>query len=72
MIPLGLIVSGALGNVIDRIIRGYVVDYVMWYYKDFIWPIFNLADVYTVIGACLLFIVVFFFSKDLDLKEKSS
>ena len=72
MIPLGLMVSGALGNVIDRIIRGYVVDYVMWYYKDFIWPIFNLADVYTVIGACLLFIVVFFFSKDLDLKEKSS
>lgn len=66
LIPLALIASGALGNVIDRIIRGFVVDYVMWYYKNFVWPIFNLADVYTVIGAFLLFIVLFFFEE----KEK--
>lgn len=64
LIPLALITSGALGNVIDRIIRGYVVDYVMWYYRDFVWPIFNLADVYTVIGASLLFIILFFFTKE--------
>ena len=64
LVPLCLIVSGALGNLIDRIMRGFVVDYVMWFYKDFVWPIFNLADVYTVIGAFLLFIVIFFFSKE--------
>lgn len=64
LIPLALITSGALGNLIDRIIRGYVVDYVMWYYKSFVWPIFNLADVFIVIGAFLLFIVLFFFTKD--------
>ncbi|MCK4796729.1 MAG: signal peptidase II [Spirochaetes bacterium] len=70
LFPLALILSGALGNVIDRIIRGYVIDYVMWTFK-FIpcqlfnpWPIFNLADVCTVIGAISLFIVLFFFSKE--------
>jgi len=66
LIPLALIISGALGNAINRIMKGYVVDYVMWFYKDFVWPIFNLADVYTVIGASLLMIVIFFFSKDDD------
>ncbi len=66
LIPLALIISGALGNCINRIMKGYVVDYVMWFYKDFVWPIFNLADVYTVIGASLLMIVIFFFSKDDD------
>ncbi len=77
LLPLGLIISGALGNVIDRIIRGYVVDYVMWSFK-FIhlrilnpWPIFNLADVFTVTGTILLFIMVFFFTKEKEeTKEK--
>ncbi|HPO50398.1 MAG TPA: signal peptidase II [Spirochaetota bacterium] len=64
LVPLALISSGALGNLIDRIIRGYVVDYVMWYYKSFVWPIWNLADMFIVIGAGLLFIVLFFFTKE--------
>lgn len=66
-IPIALIISGALGNVIGRAIKGYVVDYVMWTFK-FIpldlfnpWPIFNLADVYTVIGATLLLIIFLIF-----------
>ena len=66
LIPLAFISSGALGNVTDRIMRGHVVDYVKWFYNDFIWPIFNLADVYTVTGAIMLIIVLFFFSKDSD------
>jgi len=76
-VPLALIISGAMGNVLDRIIRGYVVDFVMWAFK-FIplplfnpWPIFNLADVYTVSGAILLFIILLFFSKD-ELKGESA
>jgi signal peptidase II len=64
LVPLALITCGALGNVIDRIIRGYVVDYVMWYYKGLIWPIFNLADIFTVTGAILLFIILIFFTKE--------
>jgi len=70
LIPLAFIISGAFGNLIDRIIRGYVVDFIMWMFK-FIpldlfnpWPIFNLADVYTVIGASLLLIILLFFSKN--------
>ncbi len=85
LLPLGLILGGALGNVIDRIIRGYVIDYVMWTLKFFPfnilnditnrffdpWPIFNLADVYTVTGAIFLFIVIFFFSKKEEIEEKA-
>lgn len=66
-IPLAVIVTGALGNVIDRIFRGYVVDFVMWIFR-FIphplfnpWPIFNLADVYTVCGAISLFVLIVLF-----------
>ena len=76
-IPLTVIVTGALGNVIDRIFRGYVVDFVMWIFK-FIphplfnpWPIFNLADVYTVCGAIsLLVILVIFDIKSRKLENK--
>ena len=49
----GLIVGGALGNYIDRLFRGYVVDFL-----DFkVWPVFNLADVFIVVG-CILFILM--------------
>jgi signal peptidase II len=73
LVPLSFIVSGALGNLTDRIIRGHVVDYVMWhYYEKFIWPIFNLADVFTITGAVMLFIVLLFFSKEENsLKQES-
>lgn len=76
ILPLGMISSGALGNVLDRIIRGYVVDYVRWDFKIIPlrlfnpWPIFNLADSYTVVGAISLFIVLFFFPGDEELGEK--
>ncbi len=80
LIPLAIIVGGALGNVLDRIIRGHVVDYVMWTFQ-FIpftkniswlnpWPIFNLADVFTICGTILLFIIVFF-TKDEKEQEES-
>lgn len=76
-IPLAIIVTGALGNVMDRIFRGYVVDYVMWSFK-FIphrlfnpWPIFNLADVYTVCGTISLFILLFIFDRKEEKKIKA-
>jgi lipoprotein signal peptidase len=77
LFPLALIASGALGNVTDRIIRGYVVDYVKWTFS-FIphplfnpWPIFNLADVFTISGAVLLFIILFFFPDEDEKKSRS-
>ena len=52
LLPVGLIIGGAVGNVIDRITLGHVVDFL-----DFrVWPVFNVADSGITIGAILLFI----------------
>ena len=49
-ISLGLILAGAIGNLIDRLIFGYVIDFL-----DFrIWPVFNIADASITIGAILM------------------
>ena len=74
LLPLGLIISGALGNIINRVMNGYVVDYIFWFSDklNFYWPIFNLADTFTVIGASILFIVLIFFKDkvNIDILEK--
>jgi len=49
-----LILGGALGNVADRLRYGYVVDFIHWYYRDFHWPNFNIADAAICVGAALL------------------
>jgi lipoprotein signal peptidase len=41
---LTLILSGAIGNLIDRIANGFVVDFIDFHYQSFYWPIFNFAD----------------------------
>lgn len=61
-ITLALILGGALGNQIDRILRGYVVDFLEVYVKSFHWPSFNVADSCISIGAVLL-VYIFFFRK---------
>lgn len=53
-LPFALVIAGALGNVIDRLRFGYVVDFIDWYWKDFHWPVFNVADSCIVAGAILL------------------
>ena len=64
-----LVVSGGIGNLIDRIFRdgGSVVDFI---HTDFIqYPTFNVADCFVVIGAILLFVYfVFFYSESTDTK----
>ena len=52
--PFALIIAGALGNLVDRLRFGYVVDFVEWYVGDFYWPVFNLADSCIVVGAVLM------------------
>ena len=56
---LGCVVGGALGNMIDRIYWGYVVDYISvgW------WPVFNLADIAIVCGGAWLFLGIVFESR---------
>ncbi|CFN81910.1 lipoprotein signal peptidase [Bordetella pertussis] len=46
--------GGALGNVIDRVAYGHVVDFLLFYWRDWHYPAFNLADVAITCGAVLL------------------
>lgn len=58
-IALGLQLGGALGNLVDRLLRGSVVDFLdlnFWPFKE--WPVFNLADASIVTGAGLLVLVM--------------
>ncbi len=59
---LGLIIGGAVGNLIDRINNGYVVDFIDVYYRDWHWPAFNLADSAITGGVILLVIDGLFLS----------
>jgi signal peptidase II len=51
---LALILGGALGNVIDRVLHGHVVDFLLFYWRTWYWPAFNVADCAIVLGAGLL------------------
>jgi signal peptidase II len=55
-VALALILGGALGNAHDRIVYGYVVDFIEVHIFTYHWPDFNLADSSIVTGACLLFL----------------
>jgi len=50
-LPYSLIVGGALGNVIDRLVHGHVIDFIQWYWRGHYWPSFNIADSAIVCGA---------------------
>jgi len=56
---ISLILGGAIGNVIDRIYFGYVIDFLDVYYGTYHWPAFNVADSAICIGAALLIIDTF-------------
>ena len=55
-IALALILGGAIGNVIDRISLGYVVDFIQIYYQQWFWPAFNIADSAISIGVVMIII----------------
>jgi len=55
-LALSLILAGALGNLIDRVFRGYVIDFLDFHIKGRHWPFFNVADSSITIGALLLFV----------------
>ena len=54
-----LIIAGALSNILDRFINGYVIDFIYIHYKEFYWPAFNFADIYISIGISLLILNLF-------------
>ncbi len=53
-VAVALILSGAVGNMIDRFFRGFVVDFILAYYQEWHWPVFNVADSCICVGAVIL------------------
>jgi signal peptidase II len=51
---LALVLGGALGNLIDRVLLGHVVDFLYFHYRGFSWPAFNIADIAISCGAIML------------------
>lgn len=54
-----LIIGGAIGNAYDRLVLGHVVDFLVVYYQEWVWPAFNVADSAICIGAILMVIDMF-------------
>lgn len=53
-LALTLVMGGALGNVVDRVRFGAVVDFIQWHVAGYYWPAFNVADSAITVGAILL------------------
>ena len=53
-IGAAMIIGGALGNAIDRVAYGHVVDFLLFYWQDWYYPAFNIADSFICVGAVLL------------------
>lgn len=51
---LALVIGGAIGNLIDRIRLGKVVDFLQWHWQEWYWPSFNIADSAITVGVALL------------------
>jgi signal peptidase II len=63
-VAFALILGGAVGNLIDRAIRGRVIDFMRAHYYDLNYPIFNVADSAISIGVALIILTAFFGSDD--------
>ena len=59
-IGLALILGGAIGNLWDRLLHHHVTDFLLFYYHQYEWPAFNLADSAIVVGASLLVLDLLF------------
>ena len=53
---LFIIICGAMANIIDRFINGYVIDFIYFHINQFYWPAFNFADIYISIGIIMIII----------------
>ena len=60
VVSFSLIAGGAVGNLIDRVRYGEVVDFIQWYVKTWYWPSFNVADSAITVGVALLVIDMLF------------
>ena len=58
-LALSLVLGGAIGNLVDRVLYGYVIDFIDVYYASWHWPTFNVADSAITLGAALLLLDAF-------------
>jgi len=56
---VSLVLGGALGNLVDRVVHGYVIDFIDVYYRQWHWPAFNVADSAITVGVVLLLVEMF-------------
>lgn len=68
-LPLSMILAGGMGNMIDRLTLGYVVDYFEFLFMKF--AIFNLADVFITVGAALLVLVLLIGGDEIGRMDRS-
>ena len=53
---LFIIICGAIGNIVDRFINGYVIDFLYLHINQYYWPAFNFADIYISLGIIMIII----------------
>lgn len=70
LVSLALIIGGSLGNLMDRVVRGYVIDFLDFKIFNYNFPIFNLADTFIVIGVFLLLLKEIRKENNLDSRNK--
>ena len=68
VITYSLIISGIIGNMIDRIVRGSVIDFFNFYIFGYDYPVFNIADIFIVVGIILIVIESFWAGDKIDSK----
>jgi len=61
-IGLSMVLGGAIGNLIDRVVAGYVIDFLVFHYDSWYFPAFNIADIGITGGAIMLIIDTLFLS----------
>lgn len=66
-LSLSLVLGGAIGNLIDRVLKGSVADFLDFHFGSYNFPTFNVADMFIVIGTILLGIYILFFYQKTDL-----
>jgi signal peptidase II len=67
---LALVLGGAIGNLIDRALYGYVVDFLLFYYRDWSYPAFNVADSAITCGVALILFDGFVLERGRQKKKK--
>ena len=70
LVSISLIIGGSLGNLMDRVVRGYVIDFLDFKLFNYNFPIFNLADTFIVIGVILLLLKEIRKENNLDSRNK--